>query len=151
MPGCRRRMLKEISNKAFFFLCIFNPMLVADVSGFFRNQAATNSHSVQSVHCFQQKAAMVPLLLIRLLKVKVFFLGCETGTPELCHSRSNCCSGQTESVKEEKCRKVQRRALSLRVVSVSQSLFVRRLGSSVTTTGSNSERRGAEPVLDCSW
>lgn len=65
---------KRNFQQSFFFLCIFNPMLAADVSGFFRNQAATNSHSVRSVHCFQQKAAMVPLLLFRLLKVKVFFL-----------------------------------------------------------------------------
>lgn len=126
-------------------------MLAADVSGSFRNQAAANS--VRRVHCFQQKEAMVPLLLFRLLKMKVFFLslGCETWTPESCHSRSNCCSGQTESVQEEKCQKVQRRAFSLGVVSVSQSLFVRRLACSVTTTGSASEQRGAEPALDCSW
>lgn len=64
---------KRNFQQSFFFLCVFNPMLAADVSGFFRDQAATNSHSVRSVHCFQQKGAMVPLLLFRLLKVEVFF------------------------------------------------------------------------------
>lgn len=71
---------RNFQQSFFFFLFIFNPMLAAGISGFFRNHVATNSHSVLSVLfllfssvLFSAEAATVAQLIWLLLEVKVSF------------------------------------------------------------------------------